>query len=133
LHFELSIMYFVFIGILLGILVGSFLKINIPPEYARYTAVAILGVIDSIFGALRSETEYKYDSVIFVTGLLFNMALAIFITYVGDKLNIELYLAVVIAFIIRIFLNIGIIRTISIEKLRALRAKRKSQETKKNR
>jgi len=133
LHFELSIMYFVFIGILLGILVGSFLKINIPPEYARYTAVAILGVIDSIFGALRSETEYKYDSVIFVTGLLFNMALAIFITYVGDKLNVELYLAVVIAFIIRIFLNIGIIRTISIEKLRALRAKRKSQETKKNR
>ncbi|OIN89076.1 DUF1290 domain-containing protein [Candidatus Berkelbacteria bacterium CG_4_9_14_0_2_um_filter_42_30] len=126
-------MYFVFIGILLGILVGSFLKINIPPEYARYTAVAILGVIDSIFGALRSETEYKYDSVIFVTGLLFNMALAIFITYVGDKLNVELYLAVVIAFIIRIFLNIGIIRTISIEKLRALRAKRKSQETKKNR
>ncbi|PIP50789.1 hypothetical protein COX11_02225 [Candidatus Berkelbacteria bacterium CG23_combo_of_CG06-09_8_20_14_all_41_73] len=106
---------------------------NIPPEYARYTAVAILGVIDSIFGALRSETEYKYDSVIFVTGLLFNMALAIFITYVGDKLNVELYLAVVIAFIIRIFLNIGIIRTISIEKLRALRAKRKSQETKKNR
>jgi len=133
LHFELSIMYFVFIGILLGILVGSFLKINIPPEYARYTAVAILGVIDSIFGALRSETEYKYDSVIFVTGLLFNMALAIFITYVGDKLNVELYLAVVIAFTIRIFLNIGIIRTISIEKLRALRAKRKSQETKKNR
>ena len=132
-HFELSIMYFVFIGILLGILVGSFLKINIPPEYARYTAVAILGVIDSIFGALRSETEYKYDSVIFVTGLLFNMALAIFITYVGDKLNVELYLAVVIAFTIRIFLNIGIIRTISIEKLRALRAKRKSQETKKNR
>jgi len=126
-------MYFVFIGILLGILVGSFLKINIPPEYARYTAVAILGVIDSIFGALRSETEYKYDSVIFVTGLLFNMALAIFITYVGDKLNVELYLAVVIAFTIRIFLNIGIIRTISIEKLRALRAKRKSQETKKNR
>jgi len=126
-------MYFVFIGILLGILVGSFLKINIPPEYARYTAVAILGVIDSIFGALRSETEYKYDSVIFVTGLLFNMALAIFITYVGDKLNVELYLAVVIAFIIRIFLNIGIIRTTSIEKLRALRAKRKSQETKKNR
>ena len=132
-HFELSIMYFVFIGILLGILVGSFLKINIPPEYARYTAVAILGVIDSIFGALRSETKYKYDSVIFVTGLLFNMALAIFITYVGDKLNVELYLAVVIAFIIRIFLNIGIIRTTSIEKLRALRAKRKSQETKKNR
>jgi len=126
-------MYFVFIGILLGILVGSFLKINIPPEYARYTAVAILGVIDSIFGALRSETEHKYDSVIFVTGLLFNMALAIFITYVGDKLNVELYLAVVIAFTIRIFLNIGIIRTISIEKLRALRAKRKSQETKKNR
>jgi len=117
-------MYFVFIGILLGILVGLFLKINIPPEYARYTAVAILGVIDSIFGALRSETERQYDSLIFITGLLFNMALAIFITYVGDKLNVELYLAVIIAFTIRIFLNIGIIRTASIEKLRALRAKK---------
>ena len=125
-------MYFILIGILLGILVGSFLKINIPPEYARYTAVAILGVIDSIFGALRSETERRYDSVIFVTGLLFNIALAIFITYVGDKLNVELYLAVIIAFTIRIFLNIGIIRTTSIEKLRTLQAKRKNPNTKKN-
>ena len=117
-------MYFVFIGILLGILIGSFLKINIPPEYARYTAVAIIGVIDSIFGALRAETERKYDSLVFLTGVTFNIALAIFITYIGDKLNVDLYLAIIIAFTIRIFLNIGIIRTSSIAKIRALKARK---------
>ena len=116
-------MYYAFIGILLGVLVGTFLKINIPPEYARYSAVAILGVIDSIFGALRSQTEEKYDTLIFLTGLFFNIALAILITYIGEKLNVELYLAVVIAFTIRIFLNVGIIRTVSIVKLRNKRSK----------
>ena len=120
-------MYYVFIGVLLGIFVGSFLKINIPPELARYSAVAILGVIDSIFGAIRSETEDKYDTVIFLTGLLFNIALAIFITYIGDKLNVELYLAVVIAFTIRIFLNVGIIRTTSISKFRSKKTSDKKE------
>jgi small basic protein len=116
-------MIIIFLGLIFGLLIGTFLQVNIPPEYARYTAVAIVGIIDSIFGALRAQNEEKYDTTIFLSGLFFNMVLAMLITYFGDKLNLDLYLAVLVAFTMRIFLNIGIIRTKTIENLRKRRTK----------
>lgn len=117
-------MYLIIIGLALGLIFGAFLRIDIPPELARYTAVAILGMLDSVFGAIRAQIEGKYDTVIFVTGLAFNMAIAVLITYFGDKLNLDLYLAILIAFTIRIFLNLGIIRTTTIEHWRIGRRNR---------
>lgn len=111
-------MIVIILGLILGLVIGTFLQVNIPPEFARYTAVAIVGIIDSIFGALRASNEEKYDTTIFLSGLAFNMILAMLITYFGDKLNLDLYLAVLVAFTMRIFLNIGIIRTKTIENLR---------------
>ncbi len=118
-------MILIIFGLIFGLLIGTFLQLNIPPEYARYTAVAIVGIMDSIFGALRAQNEEKYDTTIFLTGLGFNMLMAMIITYFGDKLNLDLYIAVLVAFTIRIFLNIGIIKTKTIEHWRNRR--RKSQ------
>lgn len=111
-------MILILFGLIFGLLIGTFLQFNIPPEYARYTAVAIIGILDSIFGAIRAQNEEKYDLTIFLTGLSFNMLMAMLITYFGDKLNLDLYLAILVAFTIRIFLNLGIIRTKTIEHLR---------------
>lgn len=117
-------MILIILGLFLGLIIGTFLQVNIPPEFARYTAVAIVGIIDSIFGAVRAQNEEKFDTTIFLTGLTFNMVLAMLITYFGDKLNLDLYLAVLIAFTTRIFLNISIIRTKAIQHLRDRRSKR---------
>ena len=116
-------MIIIVLGLIFGLLIGTFLQVNIPPEYARYTAVAIVGIIDSIFGAFRAQNEEKYDTTIFLSGLFFNMVLAMLITYFGDKLNLDLYLAVLVAFTMRIFLNIGIVRTKTIENFRRRRTK----------
>ena len=110
-------MYLIIIGLSLGLIIGAFLKFDIPPEYARYTAVAIVGILDSLFGAVRASVEKKYATLIFITGLVFNMFIAVTITYIGDKLNLDLYMAILIAFTIRIFGNIGIIKTTTIDKL----------------
>lgn len=110
-------MYFIIIGLAIGIIIGGFLQFNIPPDYSRYTAVAILGLLDSLFGAIRSEVENKFDTLIFISGLFFNILLAVIITYFGDKLNLDLYLAILIVFIIRIFQNAGIIKSIAIGKI----------------
>lgn len=119
-------MLLIIFGLIFGLIVGTFLQVNIPPEFARYTAVAIVGIMDSIFGALRASNEEKYDTTIFLTGLGFNMILAIVITYFGDKLNLDLYIAVLVAFTIRIFMNIGIIRTRALE---TWRSKRKTKNS----
>ncbi|MFA7253458.1 MAG: small basic family protein [Patescibacteria group bacterium] len=104
-------MYLIVIGLIVGLVIGGFIQIDIPPEYTRYTAVAIVGILDSLFGAIRASAEKKYDTIIFITGLGFNMAIAVLITFFGDKLNLDLYLAILVAFMVRIFANIGIIKT----------------------
>ena len=55
-------MLFALIGILLGIALGWFLPFTIPVEYTRYTAVIILGIMDSLVGAIRAQlTNANYD------------------------------------------------------------------------
>lgn len=110
-------MYLIVLGLSLGLVIGAFLQINIPPELARYTAVAIVGVLDSLFGAIRASIEKKYSTTIFLSGLAFNMIIAVLITFIGDKLNLDLYLAILVAFVIRIFANIGIIKTTAFGKI----------------
>lgn len=103
-------MIFTLIGLIIGILVGYFAPVTIPVVFARYSAIAILGIVDSLFGAWRANLQGKFDQTIFVSGLIFNMVLAVLITYLGDQLNLDLYLAVIIVFTFRIFQNIATVR-----------------------
>jgi small basic protein len=103
-------MWFVLIGLAIGIAIGVWVPYEIPTEFARYTAIGILGVLDSVFGAARADLQHKYNHTIFISGLIFNMTLAVAITYLGDKLSLNLYLAVIIVFTLRIFANIGTMR-----------------------
>lgn len=110
-------MYITLLGLALGLVIGTFLQIDIPPEYARYTAVAIVGLVDSLFGAVRASVENKYNVSVFLTGLAFNMLIGILFVFIGDKLSLDIYLAVLVAFTIRIFSNIGIIKSATVEKI----------------
>jgi small basic protein len=110
-------MYLIILELTLGLVIGGFLQIDIPPELTRYTAVAIVGVLDSLFGAIRASTENKYDTTVFLTGLAFNIIIAVLITFIGDKLNLDIYLAILVALTIRIFANVGIIKTSYVNKI----------------
>lgn len=103
-------MWFALVGLLIGIGAGVWMPYEIPVEFTRYTAIGILGILDSIFGAMRADLQHKYNHTIFLSGLLTNMILAVAITYLGDKLSLDLYLAVIIVFTLRIFSNIGTMR-----------------------
>ena len=110
-------MYLIVAGLAIGVIIGSFLQVDIPPEFARYTAVAVVGILDSLFGAIKASVENKYSTRVFVSGLAFNIIIAIIITFIGDKLNLDLYMAILIALTIRIYSNIGIIKTAAIDKI----------------
>ncbi len=106
------------LGVLIGVLLGLIIQVPIPYYLTRYTAVSIMGILDSLFGAIRAEaTHDQYDPVIFSTGLIFNILLAIGITYLGDRLGLDLYLAASIVFTFRIFSNVGIARRTFVESL----------------
>ena len=104
------------LGILFGIIIGVVFNVPIPLAFTRYTAVVIIGLLDSIFGAIRAEvTNDKFNITIFISGAFFNAILAIGITYLGEKLGLNLYLAATVVFTFRIFQNVGITRRVLLE------------------
>lgn len=109
-------MIWAIIGILFGIIIGFSTNLSIPIEYTKYSAVVIIGVLDSLFGAIRAEvTKDHYNAIIFITGLFFNIILAIGITLLGEKTGLDLYLAATVVFTFRIFSNVGIARRAALE------------------
>jgi len=98
------------IGLAVGLLIGSLVSVSIPAEYARYTAVAILAALDSVLGAVRANLAGQYDNTIFITGFFTNTLLAGVLTFLGDRLGVELYYAAIFAFGVRLFNNLALIR-----------------------
>jgi small basic protein len=94
----------------LGVALGLLSPFTIPIGYARYTAVALLAGLDSMLGAFKAYIAGTFEARVFLTGLVTNMALAGGLTYAGDKLGVDLSIAAIVAFGVRIFNNLGAIR-----------------------
>lgn len=103
-------MIIITISILLGILAGLYVPYNLTYDSLPYVAVALLAAIDTIFGGIRANFEKTFNVPMFVTGLFSNAILAILFVFVGNKLGIDLSLAVVVVFGVRIFNNLSNIR-----------------------
>ncbi len=106
--------------ILIAIAVGALLAFAvdwyIPVSLTSYVAIIILAALDSIFGACRSYLERKFDYTIFITGLVGNSVIAVFLMFVGKRLGADLYLAAVLVFGTRMFQNFAAIRRFYLNK-----------------
>ncbi|MEW5953409.1 MAG: small basic family protein [Bacillota bacterium] len=98
------------LGLLVGLLIGFNVPLVLPQAYAKYMSVAALAALDSVFGGIRAAMEEHFDQSIFVTGFFSNALLAAGLAFAGERLGIDLYLAAVVAFGVRIFQNLGVIR-----------------------
>ena len=75
-----------------------------------------MAAIDSIFGGIVAVMNGKFDFKIFVSGFFGNAITAMLLTYLGIKLNVDIYLAAIVVFVGRMFTNLSIIRRHYIEK-----------------
>lgn len=112
-----NLLWLIVVGLLAGFFVGTFNPVVIPVAYVRYLSLALLACMDSVFGGLRAGIEKKFNNLIFVTGFFANALLAAFLAYLGDRLAVDLYLAAVVVFGVRLFNNLATIRHILIERL----------------
>ena len=92
--------------LLLGMLIGFQLPVTIPLVYTKYMSIAVLAALDSVFGGIRAYMEDSFDNVIFLSGFIVNTLLAAVLAYLGDRLGVELFLAAVIVFGVRLFQNL---------------------------
>ena len=109
----------IFIVIIIGCILGAILGMNAPMisyTYSSYLAIAVIAALDSVFGGIASVVNKKFDLKIFISGFFGNAILAILLTVLGEKLNIDIYLAAIVVFVGRMFMNLGIIRRYYVEK-----------------
>ena len=103
----------IIIAIIIGCLVGAIIGMNapiIPYTYSGYLAIAIVAALDSVFGAVSSNIKGNFDLKIFISGFFENAILSIALTWLGIKLNVDIYLAAIVVFVGRMFTNFAIIR-----------------------
>ena len=121
-----TVLAFIFIVVVaLGFLSGY--NLEIPYAFTEYIAVAILAFLDSIFGGISANMQEKFDLKIFISGFFLNAIIAMFLVYLGQKLNVDIYLAAVIVFSGRIFTNFSIIRRIALDKVEKRKGKKTSK------
>lgn len=109
----------IILAIIVGCLIGAIIGINVPMVpyvYSSYLAISIVAALDSVFGGINSTLNGKFDLKIFVSGFFGNAILAILLTYLGEKLNVDIYLAAIVVFVGRMFINLSLIRRYYIEK-----------------
>ncbi len=109
----------IFLVMIIACVLGVIVGLNAPMisyTYSSYLAIAIIAALDSVFGGVASVINKKFDMKIFISGFFGNAILAILLTVLGEKLNIDIYLAAIVVFVGRMFNNLGIIRRYYVEK-----------------
>ena len=105
----------IFIGCILGAMIGINLPL-IPYQYSSYVAISIIAALDSVLGGISGTLKGNFDLKTFVTGFFGNAFLSILLTYLGEKLNVDIYIGAIVVFVWRMFNNLTIIRIHYVEK-----------------
>lgn len=124
----------IFIAIVIGCILGAILGLNAPIisyTYSSYLAIAIIAALDSVFGGISSVIKKNFDLKIFISGFFGNAILAIVLTILGQKLNVDIYLAAIVVFVWRMFMNLGTIRRYYVEKWTDMIKKKTTSKKKK--
>ena len=109
----------IYLAIILGCILGAIFGINAPIisyTYSTYLAIAVIAALDSVFGGISSVLKKNFDLKVFLSGFFVNSILSILLTILGQKLNVDIYLATIFVFISRMFNNLTIIRRYYVEK-----------------
>lgn len=104
---------------IIACILGAIVGLNAPMisyTYSSYLAIAIVAALDSVFGGIASVINKRFDMKTFISGFFGNAVLAILLTVLGEKLNVDIYLAAIVVFVGRMFSNLGIIRRYYVEK-----------------
>ena len=107
------------LSIIIGCIIGAIVGINLPIisyTYSTYLAIAIIAALDSVFGGITGVLKGEFDFKVFISGFFCNAILSILLTYLGTKINVDIYLAAIVVFVGRMFIKLTIIRKYYIDK-----------------
>ncbi len=100
------------IALVIGIVLGLVLQPTVPVALQPYLPIAVIAALDAVFGGVRAVLDGIFNDKVFVISFLFNVIVAAFIVFIGDKLGVgsQLSTGVVVVLGVRIFSNVASIR-----------------------
>lgn len=98
------------LGLIVGLAIGLIVPYSIPDGYSVYIAVVILALLDSVLGGTVAVYQGRFDLKVFVSGFLGNSVIALALAFIGEQMDVPLYLAAVFAFGNRLFENFATVR-----------------------
>jgi len=119
------------LGLIIGLVIGLVVPYSIPNGYSVYVAVVILTLLDSVLGGTVAVYQGRFDLKIFISGFFGNVAIALALAFIGEQMDVPLYLAPVFAFGNRLFDNFSTVRRLvsaEHENKKAERAAKKAEK-----
>lgn len=116
------------LGLVVGVAIGLVTDVNIPAAYSSYLSIAIIAALDTVFGGIRASMEKSFNGTVFITGFFTNTLVAALLAYVGVQLGVDLYLAAVVAFGVRLFQNIAVIRRMAFDRVAGHKARAAAED-----
>lgn len=99
-------MWLPFTGLIIGLILGVLFPHTISVIKAKYLIVTALLALDYIFVGLKGRLNKNFNTAMFTVEFILSSLLAIGLVYLGDIMNTDIFIAVIIVFIARIFYNL---------------------------
>jgi small basic protein len=93
-----------------GFVLVYYSNVTIPADYGAYLSIAALAGLDSVIGGARAAQAGTFKRRIFISGFLTAVVVAVVLTWFGERLDVQIFLAVGFVFVYRIMQNLSIIR-----------------------
>ncbi|WP_300766866.1 small basic family protein [uncultured Bifidobacterium sp.] len=100
------------LGLIIGIVLGIFVRPDIPILLQPYLPIMVVAAIDALLGAGRAYFERSFSDKVFVISFVSNVITAALLVLLGNQLGVgsQLQTAVIVVLGIRIFSNVSAIR-----------------------
>lgn len=100
------------LGLILGVVLGIFVKPDIPIVLQPYLPIMVLAALDALLGAARAYFQRSFSDRVFVVSFFANVLTATLLVLLGNQLGVgsQLQTAVIVVLGIRIFSNVSALR-----------------------
>ena len=107
--------FIILICIAIGIFTG--LNLEISMTYAKLISVAIIACLDSVLGGFIASINKQFRFSEFLTSFFGNAIVTIILVFLGEKLNVDIYLGAVVVFTAKILDNLSKLRKIAVNRM----------------
>ncbi|NLK00637.1 MAG: small basic family protein [Clostridia bacterium] len=98
-------------GLLMGLFIGTKLSLEIPSALNHYYAAVLVVLLDTILGAVKNIFDNIFDNTFLLIEFISKLFIAMFLVFLGEQLNVDLYLLVYFTFGFSMLNKMGAVRT----------------------